>query len=305
MRNTGLSCFQDFQCLAGSCPDTCCAGWEIDLDRESLKVYAQVTGALGRELKEHIRREDGYTFFALKDGRCPFLNSRGLCRLILDLGEGCLSTTCREHPRFVEEYGELRETCLSISCPEAARLLLEEPLELITCQTPEQAPEEDRPDGAYLQELLDYRQELLAFAASGAPLEDMLRAVGETVGPVRWDLPGFWRALEQMEFTSDRLPKRLKETVPLWDREQWDHPSELGSRLLWYFLYRYVLRAVWDGLLREKVLLSVYSVATILTLAGGEEKEAVQEAASLYSREVEHSDENLDLLYSALEGNSL
>lgn len=301
MRNTSLSCFRNFRCLAGACPDTCCAGWEIDLDEAALAAYARVPGSLGEELRESIRREDGYTFFALKDGRCPFLNEKGLCRLILRLGEGCLSTTCREHPRFVEEYGPLRETCLSISCPEAARLLLEEPLELVTVCTPEQAPEEG-PEAAYFQELYSYRQELLEFAASGAPLETMLTAVGETVGPFRMNLPGFWRAMEGMEFTSDRLPKRLKETAPEW--KAWAHPSEPGSRLLGYFLYRYVLRAVWDGLLREKVLLSVYSVAAILTLAGGEEPEAVGEAASLYSREVEHSDENLALLYSFLEGNT-
>ena len=29
--------YNRFQCMAGSCPDTCCAGWEIAIDPKSLK----------------------------------------------------------------------------------------------------------------------------------------------------------------------------------------------------------------------------------------------------------------------------
>lgn len=63
--------------------------------------------------------------------------------MILGLGEDVLSVTCREHPRFWEEYGARRETCLSISCPEAARLLLEEPLELCEKETDDPRCRED------------------------------------------------------------------------------------------------------------------------------------------------------------------
>ncbi len=182
MRNTSLSCFQDFRCLAGACPDTCCAGWEIDLDEAALAAYAQVPGSLGQELRESIRREDGYTCFARKDGRCPFLNEKGLCRLILRLGESCLSTTCREHPRFVEEYGALRETCLSISCPEAARLLLEEPLELITVCTREQASEEE-PEAAYFQELYSYRRSFWSLRPPAHLWRQCLPLSGRRWGP--------------------------------------------------------------------------------------------------------------------------
>ena len=31
--------YNRFQCMAGSCPDTCCAGWEIAIDPKSLKKY--------------------------------------------------------------------------------------------------------------------------------------------------------------------------------------------------------------------------------------------------------------------------
>lgn len=63
---------------------------------------------LGEEIRSAICQEDEYTFFRLKDGQCPFLNKEKLCRLILGLGEDVLSVTCREHPRFWEEYGARR-----------------------------------------------------------------------------------------------------------------------------------------------------------------------------------------------------
>lgn len=117
MTEVFLSCFHSFQCIAEACPDTCCAGWEVDLDEDAAARYQALPGALGEEIRSAICREDGYTFFRLKNGQCPFLNKEKLCRLILELGEDVLSVTCREHPRFWEEYGMRRETCLSISCP--------------------------------------------------------------------------------------------------------------------------------------------------------------------------------------------
>ncbi len=296
MTERELACFSGFRCLAGDCPDTCCAGWEIDLDPEALHYYEAMPGALGREVRQRLRTEDGYTFFALEQGRCPFLNPAGLCRLILEQGEKALSVTCQAHPRFVEEYGSLRETCLSISCPEAARLLLDGPVELVTRQTPEPEAEEDL-DEDYLKELLELREMLFSLVQTEPPASSAA-AILELAGDGTLELSGFFAAMGRMEFTSPRLPaalQRVDSAVP------WAEMEEPGRRLMLYFLYRYVLRAVWDGRVTEKLLLCVYAAASILCLSrcwDGPEPERVRRAASLFSREVEHSDENLALLYS-------
>ena len=69
---------------------------------------------------------------------------------------------------------------------------------------------------------------------------------------------------------------------------------------MFYFLYRYVLRGVWSGLVAEKVRFAVYSTAAILALSQHVDAFTVHrrilDAAVLYSREVEHSPENLELL---------
>ena len=199
MTEVSLSCFQSFQCIAGACPDTCCAGWEVDLDDDAVRRYRSIPGPLGEEIRSAICQEDEYTFFRLKNGQCPFLNKEKLCRLILELGEDVLSVTCREHPRFWEEYGARRETRLSISCPEAARLLLEEPLVLLQQETDEPAPEDSTPDPEFLAQLLDVRQALLALTQSRRSLTEqlalaldaaehgiMLPAEGE-ITPALWD----------------------------------------------------------------------------------------------------------------------
>ena len=47
-----------FHCTAGKCTDTCCVGWEIDIDEQTQAKYAAVTGTCGEKLHAHIK--DGH-----------------------------------------------------------------------------------------------------------------------------------------------------------------------------------------------------------------------------------------------------
>ena len=303
MKISRLSCFQDFRCLAGACPDTCCAGWEIDLDEDTLARYQALPGPLGDRVRSKIKTEDGYTFFGLEAGRCPFLNGDGLCELILAQGEEALSVTCREHPRFIEEYGELQEVCLSISCPEAARLLLEEPLSLVTEENDAPWEEDWDLDESYLAELLVFRQKLFAELSTPQSLAERVSRI-LAAADAQLDLPSFLNTMKQMEFTAPRLLDLLERCSPEPADTLLDNSPVYGGKLLAYFLYRYVLRAVWDGDLLGKVRFAVHSTAAILALAAGplkQEAHPIRAAAILYSREAEHSDENLRLLGAALD----
>ncbi len=328
MTEVFLSCFQSFHCIAGACPDTCCAGWEVDLDEDTLCRYRKLPGAFGAEIRSSICREDEYTFFRLKDGQCPFLNKKKLCRLILELGEDVLSVTCREHPRFWEEYSNYRETCLSISCPEAAKLLLEEQLALCERETDETAPEDPELDLEFFHQLLIFRQALFSLSCSRRSLADQFSLALDAaengimlppkskITPEIWnDVPApplalslteYLTVMESMEFTRPQLKELLPRVIaqgaslPLADPEA----EEAGGRILFYFFYRYVLRGVWSGLVAEKVRFAVYSTAAILALSGcmtaPTVRQRILDAAVLYSREVEHAPENLELLYEHL-----
>ena len=39
--------YKNFKCIAGECTDTCCAGWDVDVDKESYKQYRRVIGSFG------------------------------------------------------------------------------------------------------------------------------------------------------------------------------------------------------------------------------------------------------------------
>lgn len=136
--------YEDFQCLAGSCPDTCCSNWQVVIDPETLAFYEAAEGPFGEKLRAAIRKENGEAFFCGEGDYCPLLTQDGLCSVQLRFGEEHLCKTCRVHPRFIEQYGMTEECFLSLSCPESANLLLrkKEPLTFLEKQ-------DDRPLSEY------------------------------------------------------------------------------------------------------------------------------------------------------------
>ena len=69
--------YQDFVCTADKCPDTCCAGWQIFIDEESLETYSRVKGDFGIRLLNSIDWSVGA--FEQYEKRCSFLNEKNLC----------------------------------------------------------------------------------------------------------------------------------------------------------------------------------------------------------------------------------
>lgn len=39
--------FKEFSCIAGACKDSCCLGWEIDIDEDSYEYYKSLPGEIG------------------------------------------------------------------------------------------------------------------------------------------------------------------------------------------------------------------------------------------------------------------
>lgn len=73
--------YKDFKCIADKCEDTCCAGWEVDVDDDSYEYYKTVTGPFGDRIKSVMvpPTEEEEACFTLNNGRCPFLNDNNLC----------------------------------------------------------------------------------------------------------------------------------------------------------------------------------------------------------------------------------
>ena len=109
--------YKDFACKAGACLHTCCAGWVIGIDEESLKRFSkdpEVSGTIS----------DG-CFVLKEDGRCPYLRDDNLCEMIIRHGEDYLCDICREHPRFYNDFEDHIEAGIGLVCEEACRLVLD------------------------------------------------------------------------------------------------------------------------------------------------------------------------------------
>lgn len=115
--------YDEFKCIADKCPDTCCAGWQIVIDEETLEKYGASRDGFSTRLKNSIDWEEGC--FLQHGGRCAMLNENNLCDLVTEKGEEWLCITCDRYPRHIEEFDGVREMSLSLSCPVVAKMLLE------------------------------------------------------------------------------------------------------------------------------------------------------------------------------------
>jgi len=77
--------YDKFKCIADKCPETCCAGWQIVIDEDSLDRYAHMTGPFAGRLSNDVDWEEGC--FKQYGRRCAMLNDDNLCDLYAECGE--------------------------------------------------------------------------------------------------------------------------------------------------------------------------------------------------------------------------
>lgn len=154
--------FEQFKCVAAECEDTCCAGWAIIIDEESLEKYKNLEGAFGNRLRNSIDWKSGS--FCQYEKRCAFLNEDNLCDLHMEAGEHMLCNTCRNYPRHMEEFEGVREGSLSLSCIEAAKIILgcKEPVQFIRFEDDVEDEEYENFDYLLYTKLTDAREAILA-----------------------------------------------------------------------------------------------------------------------------------------------
>ena len=116
--------YKSFKCIADKCTHSCCIGWEIDIDEDTLAKYASFTNGYGLKINQSIDLEDTPHFRLKDDDRCPHLNKNGLCDIITNMGEENLCDICREHPRFYNDTARGKEVGIGMACEEACRIIL-------------------------------------------------------------------------------------------------------------------------------------------------------------------------------------
>ena len=298
-----------FRCIADACRHTCCQGWEIDVDDKTAAAIITYLSETGTPHDGVMAFEDGTFHFCLDaHERCPFLNARNLCELILSERADLLPEICNEHPRFYNRIGERCEAGLGLCCEAAARLILgwKEPVRLLERERKDAEPEIGARD-AMIAQLQD----------RSLSLDDRLRAV---VGDTAWHFDGreWCERLLRLEIMDDAWRVLLQQLLQAVDglpihefcaymRERVCEYEQLAV----YFVYRHALNESHDsplwvfGRLAAWGVMLIGSLGAMLWQQRGEFSFADQvELARLVSAEIEYSEENMDEVLYYLEENS-
>lgn len=359
--------YHRFHCIAGECPDTCCAGWAIMIDSQSLKRYKKRRDEFGNRLFNSIDWKAGS--FLQYEGRCAFLNDSQLCDIYSEAGPGYLCKTCKSYPRHTEEYEGLREISLSLSCVEAARLILglKEPVEFLTKEREGEETYEafdfflfeklmaarefmfavlrDRTLPVSLRltvslglahdiqfrinrgRLYEVDEVLKRYSGRGSirkiekkcsgllgsrreSYEVMVHLFGlfQKLEVLKADWPQYIGNLRAILFSGGEQEYiRLRTGFLVYlkeDKERQEAWNQWGEQLFVYFIFTYFCGAVYDGHAYEKAKLAAAGVLILQDMARARWKERgnvldfedMVELACCFSKEVEHSDENLGIL---------
>ncbi|PKH24715.1 lysine-N-methylase fliB [Enterobacterales bacterium CwR94] len=123
-----------FQCAGSACPDHCCKGWRIDIDKPTYNKYVKSKHIAIKEIAAEnllLDKTSHAKWARVKlnptTGNCPFLDAERLCEVQKNLGAQALSHTCSTYPRQQRQFRNESQNMLTLSCPEAARNLLMQP----------------------------------------------------------------------------------------------------------------------------------------------------------------------------------
>lgn len=316
-----------FKCIADKCSDTCCQGWEICIDEDSLGRYRSVGGAIGQRLSENITIDgDGAHFILAEDDRCPFLNSSNLCDLYIALGEKSLCGICTDHPRFRSFLSDRTEIGIGLCCEAVAEIILteEKPVHIV--------PEADLPDDALEKAVLQIREMLFKLCESDEPFitlrkccalaidaQDMLAESDFSgISELYEHFSGYSFAIEEI---SDEevisLLKAMESISPEWDEmlkrlENGEYKTDFSSenemrRLAEYFIFRHFPESLSDGDIVSKACFAYFAVLAVKMFWGAYlyESSALTlrdriNGAKLFSKGVEYSEINMQRAYNLL-----
>lgn len=304
MRIVTPSFYKNFKCIAGACPDSCCQGWEVDADLDSLAFYKTLDSSL--EIKQRIDRvldkdEFGNTIFTLaQKKRCPFLNDDNLCDMHIALGQEHTPVTCRNFPRFIYDFGGTRELGVSFSCPVAADMMynLDGHMTFDT-EINDEPPALNDIDANLYYQLINARKDIYAILWNdGIHLADRLvdmlvyaKELQSKIGSINegGEDIDFFEVFDNPELINPQWTERLKkpQIKPITSNYS-------NENIAVYFIFKYFMQAVYDGDVVTPAKMAALGV--LINTYFGESSWTIH----LWSKETEHSQYNMDRYLSLL-----
>lgn len=289
--------YKDFKCIAGDCPDSCCQGWEVDADSDSLEYYKTLDNSL--EIKKRIdsvlsKDEFDNTIFTLAPKkRCPFLNEENLCDMHIAIGGEHTPYTCRTFPRFIYDFGATREIGISFSCPVASDMMYNAESFDFETEVNSDLPTLNDIDAEKYFLLLKGRTEAYKIAKDkNKNIKERLNALLDLGVMLQEKLLPYIDGGDGIAFfdvfkNPELINPEWKEKVENYSLKQVSD-SQANENILMYFLYKYLMQAVYDDDVLSKIKMAVIGV--LINTYFGDDSWTVH----LWSKETEHSQYNMD-----------
>ncbi len=289
--------YKNFKCIAGDCPDSCCQGWEVDADSDSLEYYKTLDNSL--EIKKRIdsvlsKDEFDNTIFTLAPKkRCPFLNEENLCDMHIAIGGEHTPYTCRTFPRFIYDFGATREIGISFSCPVASDMMYNTESFDFETEANFDLPTLNDIDAEKYFLLLKGRAEAYKIAKDkNKNIRERLNALLDLGVLLQEKLFPYAEGGDDIAFfdvfkNPELINPEWKEKVENFSLKQVSD-TQSNENILMYFLYKYFMQAVYDDDVLSKIKMAVLGV--LINTYFGEDSWTIH----LWSKETEHSQYNMD-----------
>ena len=294
--------YKSFSCIADKCKHSCCIGWEIDIDEDTLELYKSIGGELGKRLCENISAdENGIHSFKLCEGeRCPFLNEKGLCELMLECGENALCEICAEHPRFRNYYSDREELGLGLCCEAAAELIVskKEKTEIVVLS------EDDYEEDALTEQekILLYEKEKALSIITDRSKSYQQRADGLLGNPMDFSGKKLYDILSPLERLSAQWDEVLSALMTAESAQLEDYDTAC-EQLAVYFIFRHLNNDSEDT--DKAIAFALFSVQAVIKAAKAyygstPDLSQIADIARMYSAEIEYSDVNVSQILKQL-----
>lgn len=258
--------YNQFKCIADKCKHTCCKGWEIDVDDESMKRFSEYNDICSRI-------EDASFILEGEDERCPFLREDLLCQMIIDHGENFICDICKDHPRFRNYYDDRIEMGLGLCCEAVCDLIVDNKGKFSLVPPKELSRE--------ITILNEFDRDIIERF--------------DSIAPVKLDVDSSIELYKEMETLDEDCARVIFEC----EKDRGTILSFIGEnksqfeQIAIYFIYRYPK-------------MPSFAVEACLVIAGcaiklGGTIDDIKEASRIYSSEVEYSDINIELIRNVFE----
>ena len=107
--------YDKFKCIGSECPETCCQGWPITIDKQTFNKYQKLDNCnLKKKADKFVKKLPK----EIKSILCSNKNAKSdkLCSVQKEYGNSYLSTACSTYPRKLSVYNEKKIKTLGLGC---------------------------------------------------------------------------------------------------------------------------------------------------------------------------------------------